>query len=691
MRKLLIGLTLAAASSCASVQAGSDKATDERNRAAIQKALDALTAGDKPVAKAAAPKDPLLAPFLATGSFTSMSLSPDGKHVATLLSDGFDSAVAIIDTDTMEMRNIVEPRIVMPHNITSNRIRLGHTRSPRFVAWVADDLLAVNFNDGSSVVTLDGKETHDLFAGWRMQVRDADGRATDWAIVRRDFDEPGHFSRVNIRTGENYSIDVEVEGKLLEWVADARGDIRVATTMNTAVFSDSTRLTTWMRADSSSPWRKIDERSILDDPFRPLQVVTGSDRLVVQARNGGDRLAIWDFDPASKAFGATLAANPDADIVHADAGEIRTGVVDVMSDGLRLERTWFEPRMARLQASLDASLPDHVNVMLAQQPSTRMIVFSYSDVDPGRWFLFEPGAMKMKELVARLPDIAPARMLPMRTLRYPSFDGTSVPAYLTLPGKPVGPVPLIVLIHGGPQERDRWQWDRDAQVFATHGYAVFQPQFRGSTGFGKKFEEAGYGQWGQAMQDDITAGVRYLIAQKIAAPERICIVGASYGGYAALWGLAKTPELYKCGVSTAGVSDLEHMLHDDSDTSESAVGREIERSRVGDPKLMKATWSSVSPLQQADRIVAPLLIVHGDLDRRVPISHGKKMLVEMQRLHKDVAWLEFSDEGHGVTTVPNVERWYGAMFALFERTIGKGEPPFPIIAPAPAAAASAGR
>jgi len=141
------------------------------------------------------------------------------------------------------------------------------------------------------------------------------------------------------------------------------------------------------------------------------------------------------------------------------------------------------------------------------------------------------------------PEIDPARMQPMRALRYPSFDGTSIPAYLTLPGKPAGPAPLIVLIHGGPQARDRWSFDRDVQVFAAHGYAVFQPQFRGSTGFGKKFQEAGYGQWGQAMQDDITAGVHWLIDQQIADPPRICIVGASYGGYAALWGLEKTPEL----------------------------------------------------------------------------------------------------------------------------------------------------
>jgi len=236
---------------------------------------------------------------------------------------------------------------------------------------------------------------------------------------------------------------------------------------------------------------------------------------------------------------------------------------------------------------------------------------------------------------------------------------------------------MIVLIHGGPWARDRWEWDSQVQILAAHGYAVFQPQFRGSSGFGKHFEEAGYGEWGQAMQDDITAGVQFMIDQKFADPKRICIVGTSYGGYAALWGLAKTPDLYKCGVSTSGVSDIERMLTDNSDSNDDAATRELLLKRVGDVKKMRVSWDSVSPLKHADRIKAPLLLVHGDRDARVPISHGKAMLKAMQAAHKDVQWLEFEDEGHGVSYVANQRAWYAAMFALFERTIGKGEPPFP--------------
>lgn len=196
---------------------------------------------------------------------------------------------------------------------------------------------------------------------------------------------------------------------------------------------------------------------------------------------------------------------------------------DVITDGLRTRHYWLDEHYARIQAALDASLPDHVNVLLSGS-ADHVLVYSYSDVDPGRWYALDAAHMKMKQIAQRMPSIDPARMQPVQALHYPSFDGTSVPAYLTLPGKPAKPAPLVVLIHGVPQARDHWEFDPEVQILAAHGCVVFQPQFRGSTGFGRRFEEAGYGQWGRAMQDDITGGVHWLTDRKIADPQRICIV-----------------------------------------------------------------------------------------------------------------------------------------------------------------------
>lgn len=677
IRTILAGFALAAASQAALADAPADVKTPSAEiERAIQAAAQPLSA------------DPLLPPFLVPSAFTALSLSPDGNHAVALSYSGINTSVLLIDTDRQTSRVIVQPQFVSQHRF------VAHVREALQVAWIANDLIVVNFNDGATAFDLEGHVVHYLYDRWITQLRDpATGQLTDFALIQREFDKPAGLSRMNVRTGENYSVDIDVPGDLTGWLADKAGDVRVAQSMDTAFWSDVTRISTWYRPAADAAWARIDERSINDDAFRPLMIAAQPGHLVVQARHGEDRAAIWDFDAERKAFLDVMARHPSEDIVGVRADADSPYFDQVVTDGLKPVGVWFDARMDRLQRSVDAALPDHVNTIRAT-PSDRMLVYSYSDVDAGRWYILDARTMQLKSLAVRLASIDADRMLPMRALRYPSFDATSVPAYLTLPGKPTGPVPTIVLIHGGPQARDRWGWDQDVQVFATHGYAVFQPQFRGSTGFGKKFEESGYGQWGLAMQDDITAGVKWLIDQKIAAPDRICIVGASYGGYAALWGLAKTPELYKCGVSTAGVSDIETMLQGDSDFNQAAAGREWVRHRVGDPKTMAASFDAVSALKHADRIVAPVLIVHGDDDQRVPIKQSRQMVDQLNRLHKDVKFIEFPGEGHGVRQTAHEATWYEAMFALFERTIGKGEPPLPppaeaIAASRPAAPASA--
>jgi dipeptidyl aminopeptidase/acylaminoacyl peptidase len=629
-----------------------------------------------PTGKAPPPNDPLLAPFLRIPTYSTMVLSPDGKHIAAVgyNAGGTNSAVAMLDADTLDGSLIVQPR---PWTVKGYR---PYVRNPRSVYWLGNTKIAVNFTvaDGA-VYGIDGTPGTDLMQGYVQPLRDAAGKQTAWHLVVRD-GRRRELSRLNVEDGTNTSYDLDVGGRTASWASDATGEIRVVQTIDTAFWTDHSRVITWYRPGVDAPWVKVDERSVLDDPFHPLFVPNRPGRIVVQARNGGDKLAIWDYDVDKHAFGDLLAGASTEDItgvlVDHDMNEFNL----VVTDGLKRSVHWFDPAYARLQASLDASLPDHENI-IQPNPSGRVLVYSYSDKDPGRWYLLNAKTMSMKLVAQRQSAIDPDRMQPMQALHYPSFDGLSIPAYLTLPGKPARPAPLVVLIHGGPQARDRWAFDPEVQILAAHGYAVFQPQFRGSSGFGKQFEEAGYGQWGQAMQEDINAGVKYLVDKKIADPQRLCIIGSSYGGYAALWALAKDPLLFKCGVSVAGVSDLRRMLHDDSDMSRNAVVREIVRHRLGDASEMKATFDSVSPVKHADRIVAPLLLVHGDLDQRVPVSHGKQMHEAMTDLKKDLEWIEFPDEGHGIAHAQNRRIYYAAVFKLLDRTIGKGEPPFP--APAP--------
>ena len=219
----------------------------------------------------------------------------------------------------------------------------------------------------------------------------------------------------------------------------------------------------------------------------------------------------------------------------------------------------------------------------------------FIDKTPGTLHSFDAKARTLRRMTLTEKSEPPAKTRPMETIEYAARDGLNIPAYLTRPADTSEPAPTIVLIHGGATDRDYWGWDPEVQILAGQGYAVFQPQFRGSTDFGKKFREGGYAQWGLAMQDDITSGVDYLIAKGIADRKRICIMGASYGGYAALWGLVKTPTLYKCGVSFAGVTDIGRMLTDSSDTNEDKSSREILRWRVAGGMLGQAQLDAVSP------------------------------------------------------------------------------------------------
>ena len=619
-------------------------------------------------------KDKVTEAFLQPEVVREASLSPDGKHLAvvgtTLVDDQIRTALMVVDTDSGETRKILWPE----RTRDADDANMVYMRQPVRVAWMSNELMAVDFNDETAnQIALGGKRVGWLGARFLGMIR-REGEKTKVALVKR-YSNSNEIGTVAPNAEEVQPLEIKgVKGSIAKLLTDSTGLIRVLQTLQTAKDADVSRLTTWYRQGEAVEWSQVIDQSLTEDRIEPVFIGPDPDHLVVQARNGGDRLAMWNYDIEHKAFGDVAAAHPSEDIVAVDADEGAHEFKRVATEGLQVQTVWFDQRMAKLQAAIDAALPGHINE-LEGSVGTRILVTTFSDVDPGKYLLLDTGTKTLREIAAARPEIDPARMQPMQRLHYPAADGLSIPAYLTLPGHPDKPAPTIVLIHGGPQARDHWAWNQEVQLFAAHGYAVFQPQFRGSLGFGKHFEEAGYGQWGKAMQADITAGVRYLIDHQIADPNRICIVGASYGGYAALWGLAQTPDLYKCGVSLAGVSDLEKELKLDSDISKSAVQREFARSRIGDPALMKTVFDSVSPLKHADQIKAPLLIVHGTLDERVPLSQGRQMYDRMRALHKDVQWIEFDKEGHSLWRVEDQRDYYDAVFELLERTIGKGIAP----------------
>lgn len=302
---------------------------------------------------------------------------------------------------------------------------------------------------------------------------------------------------------------------------------------------------------------------------------------------------------------------------------------------------------------------------------TQFFVNAYSDTDPGSTYLFDRNARTLEFQYRPRPRMPIADLAPMQPIRYESSDGLQIPAYLTLPvGLEPKALPLVVFPHGGPWSRDYWGYHSYAQFLANRGYAVLLVNFRGSTGFGKSFLNAGNDQWGDLMQDDLTWGVKHLVNEGIVDPERVGIMGGSYGGYATLAGMTFTPELYAAGVSIVGPSNLLTLL-DSIPAYWESFRREL-YERVGDPSIEAERERLIrqSPLNSADQIRAPLMIVQGKNDPRVKEAESEQIVVAMRDLGLDVEYINAPDEGHGFSRPVNNMAFLAAAEKFFAQHLG---------------------
>jgi dipeptidyl aminopeptidase/acylaminoacyl peptidase len=294
-----------------------------------------------------------------------------------------------------------------------------------------------------------------------------------------------------------------------------------------------------------------------------------------------------------------------------------------------------------------------------------------SDVDPGEVYLFDRGHKTLALQYKVRERIPREHMAEMKSVRYPSSDGLEIPAFLTLP-KGVAPtgLPAVLLPHGGPWGRDGWGFNNLAQFLANRGYAVLQPNFRASTGYGKKFLNAGNKQWGEKMQDDVTWGAKYLVAQGIADPKRIGIMGGSYGGYATLAGVAFTPDVYAAAVDIVGPSNLITLL--DSIPPYWEAGRLVFYTRMGDPRTPegKAQLVRQSPLSSAQKIKTPLLVAQGANDPRVKKAEAEQIVIALRDRGFPVEYILAPDEGHGFARPVNSMALWAASEKFFAKHLG---------------------
>jgi dipeptidyl aminopeptidase/acylaminoacyl peptidase len=288
------------------------------------------------------------------------------------------------------------------------------------------------------------------------------------------------------------------------------------------------------------------------------------------------------------------------------------------------------------------------------------IVRTFSDRSLGSYYLYDTKNKKLEKLSEVSPWLDEKELALMEPVSYTARDGFTIKGYLTLPkGRKPSGLPVVVIPHGGPWTRDRWGYDPEVQFLANRGYAVLQMNFRGSTGYGKKFEHAGYKQWGRKMQDDITDGARWLIKRGIADPKRIGIYGASYGGYAVLAGLAFTPDLYACGIDYVGISNLFTFLKTIPPYWKPILAMSYER--IGHPEKDKELLKKVSPVFHADKIKAPLMVIQGAKDPRVNINESNQIVAALKKRGIDVIYIVKENEGHGFQNEENRFEVYEAM------------------------------
>lgn len=447
------------------------------------------------------------------------------------------------------------------------------------------------------------------------------------------------------------------------WLADDRGVMRALSTIKSG-----TSVIHW-RTGAGATWQPIASFPMFTGgpgAFEPY--VMGPDGVFYgrSVRKDADGTwALYRFDAATlKLEAEPLVSMAGFDFngqLVFDSGAGRLIGVHYTSDGPGT--AWLDPAMQQLQDRIDKRLPGLVNrIAVAECGCSRwMVITSQSDRQPPVFHLYDRETDHVQLAGRSQPDIDPKLMAERDFLRFKARDGLEIPLHVTRPaGK--GPWPTVVLVHGGPHERGgQWGWTREAHFLASRGYLVLEPEFRGSTGYGQRLFRAGWKQWGLKMQDDIADATRWAIGEKLADAQRICIAGASYGGYATLMGLIRDPDLYRCGVSWIAVTDIGLMYDITWSDASDILKRYGMPALIGDPVKDAAQLEATSPLKQAHRLKQPLLLAFGGGDRRVPIDHGTKFRDAVKKTNERVEWIVYNEEGHGWFKPENRYDFYSRM------------------------------
>ena len=458
----------------------------------------------------------------------------------------------------------------------------------------------------------------------------------DHILIQLDFELDGYPSvyRANVKKGTRKEVHRQRTGTN-SWYTDPDGTVRLGYGFRVRGSKGMFRY-----LNSKGDWQDLPNLKILEThDLIDLGPETGQVYMTGENEHGTNSMYLVDL--LNGEVIETLFSHAEVDInttVRHPATDKVVGV-SYTDDFNRIE--YFDQDLKRIQRSLQKALPDMVvEITDKARDANLYLVLAYNDTDPGQFFLFDRDNKRLDYFASYREEIDPLLSGPTQAVAIPVTDGSNIPGYLTLPaGVEAKSLPTVLLPHGGPSARDSADWDFMAQFFASRGYAVLKPNFRGSTGYGKAFHKQGEQQWGGLMQQDLTDATNWLVREGISDPKRICIVGASYGGYAAMMGLIQHPDLYACGVSVNGVMNIPAIKSADRNV----IGG---RSWIKSVGLEGSDDADVSPYQQAERISDPVLLVAAKNDARISYKQTKNFHKRLKKLKKDTTYVEMETGTH---------------------------------------------
>lgn len=603
-------------------------------------------------------------------------VSPDGTHLVMFERRDGDEVMSVFKRDGDKLKPVSSSKSGedIEYNWVSwaSNTRLlvsvtthGKIRRAGKTKWPFRRLMSMNIDQSESKLLLeDERFTWFRFVNddiIHMLPDDPEHVLVGW---NKDGDRESSAYKLNIYTGEKTLVQEAERGqRIFNWYADWDGIVRYGYGRD----KKGRRILLVKRADGE--WHPLHKNEFFEDGrFLPLGISYDKDKIYVLSSHITGRRSVFQFDMETGELAGKVFEHDTVDLNDLLISSKRQAVVAVSYTVDRKRLHYLDSDYAIFRGRIDNALPDgRVNTVVSQTHDEAYAVVLSSDVNhPGEYYWYDAAAPRLMLLGTRYQGIDPEAMAPMTRVTYEARDSLEIPAYLTVPQESTDTLPPgVVLPHGGPWTRDYLSFDMWSQFLASRGYVVLQPNFRGSSGYGNRYEALGHGGWGRAMQDDVTDGAQWMIDEGLVDPERICVVGGSYGGYAALMGIVKAPDIFKCAAAIAPVTDVKRMLKEDGDYKTN----DYNYRRVAG-NLTKKELDRISPIRRIDEMNAPILLMHGELDRNVSVKHSRDLAKKLKRADKEHTFIEVPEEGHTFREEENKRLWLTELEAFLNQHIG---------------------